>query len=54
MIRAHELINELETEFMNLNTCLEKEGRKKITASAKSDFMRFESWLSDKKEKGAD
>jgi hypothetical protein len=44
-IRADEIVNELRTEFLSLDTALEKEDRSRITDMESIDFMKFETHL---------
>lgn len=49
-----EMMDELRTEFLNLDTVLEKEDREKVTELESTNFMHFESWLAAKQKKLAD
>lgn len=42
---AEQMQNELRTEFLNLDTILEKEGKPKVTEVQEVDFMNHEAWL---------
>lgn len=49
---AEQMRNEIRTEFLNLDTILEKEGKPKATEVIEKDFMNHESWvMSDSKNK---